>query len=93
MHLLVRFHDGEANRGAQHNNFFHFRNKFLTSVSSLESAKLVPAGLDSRIETMAAREKYLETFLYARENLLAIAKCGLYGVRYFWGGSNGENDH
>ena len=92
MHLLVRFHDGEANRGAQHNNFFHFRKKFLAGVSSLESAKLVPAGLDSRIETMSATEKYLETFLYARENLLANGNSGLYGVPYFWEGPGGEND-
>jgi len=41
---------------------------------------------------MAATEKYLETFLYARENLLANGNSGLYGVPYFWEGPGGEND-
>jgi hypothetical protein len=37
-------------------------------------------------------EAYIETFPSARENLLAMKVTGLYGVRYFSEGSDGEGD-
>jgi hypothetical protein len=105
--LLVQHQGSEANDGAQHNNFLNIRSKFLTHVSprrqafdpgsapgisSLEPQNEALAEFHARTDTTFTAQSYLETFLYARENLLAIANHDLYGVPCFWEALDGEND-
>lgn len=55
------------------------------SASSLESHNEALAELYARTKPASTEQNYSETFLYARENLLAITYCGLYGVPCFLG--------